>query len=160
MVTGESCQCIRHTKQTSPSEVDVRHTAYTVPKCCFVIQYQNTSNLDRRTDHFNLVDGLRKSSVNWSGKVWTERVGMGELEGRSCDLKKHVCVCMWYVIMLQDHRYLEPPILGVQTVYVSRVNILIPSPPTPLDSNNVQNRALSPTTSSQWCDVHTQIRIK
>ena len=29
---------------------------------------------------------------------------------RSCDLKKHVCVCMWYVIMLQDHRYLEPPI--------------------------------------------------
>ena len=69
MVTGESCQCIRHTKQTNLSEVDVRHSTYTVPKCCFVIRYQNTSNLDRRADHFNLVDGLRKSSVNWSGKV-------------------------------------------------------------------------------------------
>ena len=34
---------------------------------------------------------------------------------RSCDLKKHVCVCMWYVtwVMLEDHRYLESPILGV-----------------------------------------------
>jgi hypothetical protein len=51
---------------------------------------------------------------------------------RPSDLKKHVCVCMWYVIMLQDNRYLKSLILGVQTVYVSRVSILIPSPPTPL----------------------------
>ena len=49
-----------------------------------------------------------------------------------CDLKKHVCVCMWYVIMLQDHRCLERPILGVENVFVSIVKILIPSPPTPL----------------------------
>ena len=27
-------------------------------------------------------------------------------------------------------------------------------------SNNVQNRVLSPTTSSQWYDVHTQMHIK
>ena len=88
MVTGESCQCIRHTKQTNLSEVDVRHATCTVPKCCFVIRYQNTSNLDRRTNHFNLVDGLRKSSVNWSGKVWTEHVGMGELEGSLCYVER------------------------------------------------------------------------
>ena len=28
------------------------------------------------------------------------------------------------------------------------------------ESNNVQNRDLRPTTSSQWYDVYTQIRIK
>ena len=33
MVTGESCQCIRHTKQTNPYEVDVRHVVYTVSGC-------------------------------------------------------------------------------------------------------------------------------
>ena len=48
------------------------------------------------------------------------------------DLKKHVCVCMWYVIMFQDHRYLESPI--------------IPNPPH--TSNDMQNRVLNPTTSS------------
>ena len=26
MLTQESCQCIRHTKQTNPYEVDVRHS--------------------------------------------------------------------------------------------------------------------------------------
>ena len=30
MVTGESCQCIRHTKQTNPCEVGVRHGSYTM----------------------------------------------------------------------------------------------------------------------------------
>ena len=36
------------------------------------------------------------------------------------------------VFMFQDHRYLDPPILDVQTVFVSRVNILFSIPPTPL----------------------------
>ena len=27
---------------------------------------------------------------------------------------KETFICMWYVIILQDHRYLEPPILGAQ----------------------------------------------
>jgi hypothetical protein len=34
--------------------------------------------------------------------------------------------------VLQGHRYLEPSILGVQRCYVSRVNILISRPLTPL----------------------------
>ncbi len=47
MVTGDSCQCIRHTKQTDPCHVGVRHTVCTVSKCGFVIRYQNTSNLEQ-----------------------------------------------------------------------------------------------------------------
>ena len=43
MVTGESCQCIQLTKQTESCHVGVRHAACTVPKCGFVIRYQNTS---------------------------------------------------------------------------------------------------------------------
>jgi hypothetical protein len=34
--------------------------------------------------------------------------------------------------VFQGHRYLETPILGVRDVFVSRVNILIPIPLTPL----------------------------
>jgi hypothetical protein len=47
MVTGESYQCIRHNKQTYPCHVGVRHATCTVPKCGFVIRYQNTSNLEQ-----------------------------------------------------------------------------------------------------------------
>ena len=47
-----------------------------------------------------------------------------------CVCVDHVYVC--YVIILQDHQYLDPPILSVQTVCVSSVNILTPNPPTPL----------------------------
>jgi hypothetical protein len=47
MVTGESCQCIRHTKQKDPCHVGVRQAVCTVPKCGFVIRYQNTSNLEQ-----------------------------------------------------------------------------------------------------------------
>ncbi len=49
MVTGESCQCIRHTKQTDPCHVGVRHDVCTVPKCGFVI---------RGLDHKELVGRL------------------------------------------------------------------------------------------------------
>jgi hypothetical protein len=68
--------------------------------------------------------------------------------------------CTWYVIMIQDHRYLESPILDVQTVYVTVSRRHHPNSQPPHTSNNVQNHDLSPTTSSQWYDVHTQMRIK
>ena len=59
----------------------------------------------------------------------------------------HVCI---YVVCNQapGPSVLGAPdlILGVQTVYVSNVNILTSQPPR--TSNNVQNRALNPTTSS------------
>jgi hypothetical protein len=63
MVTGESCQCIRRTKQTEPCHVGVRHAASTVPKCGFVIRYQNTSNLEQHyirggLDHTELAGRL------------------------------------------------------------------------------------------------------
>ena len=63
MVAGESCQCIRRTKQKNPCEVGVRHAACTVPECVFVVRYQNTSNLEQHyirggTDHKELVDRL------------------------------------------------------------------------------------------------------
>ncbi len=32
---------------------------------------------------------------------------------------------MWYVIMLQDHRYLEPPILGVQRRFRVKRQLLL-----------------------------------
>ena len=38
---------VRCTKQTNPCEVGVRHAACTVPKCGFVVRYQNTSNLEQ-----------------------------------------------------------------------------------------------------------------
>ncbi len=41
-----------------------------------------------------------------------------------------------------------------------RVKSQDPNPQSPHTSNNVQNRALNPTTSSQWYDVYTQMRIK
>jgi hypothetical protein len=47
MVTGESCQCIRLTKQKETCHTGVRHVGCTVPKCGFVIRYQNTSNLEQ-----------------------------------------------------------------------------------------------------------------
>ena len=61
MVTGESCQCIRRTKQTNPCEAAVRHAACTVPGFGFVIRYQNTSNLEQHyvrggADHKELAD--------------------------------------------------------------------------------------------------------
>jgi hypothetical protein len=60
--------------------------------------------------------------------------------------------------MLLGHRYLEPLILGVQRRFgVKRQH---PNSQPPHTSNSVQNCALSPTTSSQWYDVHTQMRIK
>ncbi len=36
-----------HNKQTDPCHVGVRHATCTVPKCGFVIRYQNTSNLEQ-----------------------------------------------------------------------------------------------------------------
>ena len=41
-----------------------------------------------------------------------------------------------------------------------RVKCQHPNSQPPPTANNVQNCALSPTTSSQWYDVHTQMRIK
>ena len=41
-----------------------------------------------------------------------------------------------------------------------RVKREYPNSQPPHTSNNVQNRALNPTTSSQWYDVHTQMHIK
>jgi hypothetical protein len=63
MVAGESCQCIRHTRQKNPCEVGVRHAVCTVTECAFVVRYQNTSNLEQHyirggTDHKELADRL------------------------------------------------------------------------------------------------------
>ena len=63
MFQMESCQCIRHTKQTNPCEVGVRHAVCTVTGCGFVIRYQNTSDLEQHyvrggTDHKELADRL------------------------------------------------------------------------------------------------------
>ena len=46
MVSGDSCQCTKHTKQMKSSEIGVRHVTYTVSGCKFVIRYQNVSNLE------------------------------------------------------------------------------------------------------------------
>ena len=49
-------------------------------------------------------------------------------------------------VMLQGHRYLDPPILGVQR---RRVKLQHPDSPPPHTSNSVQNCASSPTTTLQ-----------
>jgi hypothetical protein len=59
----------------------------------------------------------------------------------------HNFVCMWYVIMIQDHRYLESPILDEQRRF--RVKCQHPNSQVPHTSHSVQNCVLSPTTSSQ-----------
>ena len=46
MVTGDSCQCMKRTKQSTACDITVRHAACTVPGCGFVAKYQNTSNLE------------------------------------------------------------------------------------------------------------------
>jgi hypothetical protein len=46
MVTGDSCQCMKRTKQSTACDISVRHAACTVPGCEFVARYQNTSNLE------------------------------------------------------------------------------------------------------------------
>jgi hypothetical protein len=55
---------------------------------------------------------------------------------------------MWYVIMNQDHRYLEPRSSVYRDVSVSRVNILIPSPHTPLEVCRTVSEVPPPVRSS------------
>jgi hypothetical protein len=69
MVTGESYQCIRHTKQTDVCHVGVRHSVCTVPKYGFVIwnQTQNTSNR---------VTSCKRNNYDYQGseKSWLSKV--------------------------------------------------------------------------------------
>jgi hypothetical protein len=63
MVTGDSCQCMKRTKQSTAGDITVRHTTCTVTGCGFVTKYQNTSNLENHyvtagTDHKEFVDRL------------------------------------------------------------------------------------------------------
>ena len=56
-----------------------------------------------------------------------------------------------------------PSVLGVpdpRRTNRLRVNRQNPNSQSPHTSKNVQNLSLSPTTSSQWYNVYTQIRIK
>ena len=57
-------------------------------------------------------------------------------------------VCMWYVIMVEDHRYWQSPILSVQRRF--RVKCQHPNSQPPHTSNSVQNCDLTSTTSSQY----------
>ena len=61
------------------------------------------------------------------------------------------------VAMLQGHRHLESPILGVQR---RRVKSQHPNSHPPHTSNSVQNCVSSPTTTLQQYDVITQIHTK
>jgi hypothetical protein len=75
MVTWESCQCIRRTKQKEPCHVGVRHAACTVPKCGFVIRYQNTSNLEQHyirgvLDHKELAGRLAEMQQAHRAKLY------------------------------------------------------------------------------------------
>jgi hypothetical protein len=63
MVSGDSCQCMKRTKQSTACPITVRHAACTVQGCGFVAKYQNTSNLENHyatagTDHKELADRL------------------------------------------------------------------------------------------------------
>ncbi len=68
MVTEDSWQCMKRTKQSTTCDITVRHTAWTVSGCGFVDKYQNTSNLENHyvttgTDHKELVDRLTSMSL-------------------------------------------------------------------------------------------------
>ncbi len=61
MVTGDSCPCMKRTKESTACDITVRHATYTVSGCGFVVRYQNTSNLENHyvttgTDHNELAD--------------------------------------------------------------------------------------------------------
>jgi hypothetical protein len=63
MVTGDSCQCMKRTKQSTACDITVRYASCTVSGCGFVAKYQNTSNLENHyvtggTDHKELADRL------------------------------------------------------------------------------------------------------
>jgi hypothetical protein len=63
MVSGDSCLCMKRTKQNTSCDITVRHAACTVSGCGFVAKYQNTSNLENHyvtagTDHKELADRL------------------------------------------------------------------------------------------------------
>ena len=68
MVSGDSCQCMKRTKQSTACHITVRHAACTVQGCGFVVKYQNTSNLENHyatagTDHKELADRLTSSKA-------------------------------------------------------------------------------------------------
>jgi hypothetical protein len=73
---------------------------------------------------------------------------------RSCEIKKTI-ICMWYVIMVQDHRYLETPPPSFGDVFVSSAAGQRPNAQPPHTSNSVKNCALSPPNSSQQYDLFT-----
>ena len=63
MVSGDSCQCMKQTKQSTTYDIKVRYAACTVSGCGFVTKYQNTSNLENHyvtggNDHKELADRL------------------------------------------------------------------------------------------------------
>ncbi len=83
MVTGDSYQCMKRTKQSTAYDISLRHTSWTVSGCGFVTRYQNTSNLENHyvtvgTNHKQLVDEscckLGTELVWMSGKLGTKLV--------------------------------------------------------------------------------------
>ncbi len=63
MVTGDSCQYMNRTKQSTACDITVRHAACTVPGRGFVAKYQNNSSLENHyatagTDHKELANRL------------------------------------------------------------------------------------------------------
>jgi hypothetical protein len=84
MVTGDSCQCMKRTKQSTSYDITVRYAAYTVTGCGFVTKYQNTSDLENHyvttgTDHKELADRL--TSIHHIDRQ--ERLG-SEMGGLHC----------------------------------------------------------------------------
>ncbi len=82
MVSGDSCQYMKRTKQNTTCDITVRHAACTVSGCGFVTKYQNTSNLENQyvtagTDHKELADRL--TSIQHIDRQ--ERLG-SEADGR------------------------------------------------------------------------------
>ncbi len=69
MVSGDSCQCMKRTKQNTGCDITVRHATCTVSGCGFVTKYQKTSNLENHyvtvgTDHKELADRLTSMHID------------------------------------------------------------------------------------------------
>jgi hypothetical protein len=97
------------------------------PKVCWASRGGAVDSGDPRKRDGAAVDGVglydtgasrvtrsnRRWAKSWCKWLFFARVharGHVGQSNRPCDLKRKSIVYMWYVIMFQDHRYLEPPI--------------------------------------------------
>ena len=56
MVTRDSCQCMKRTKQSTDYDIGVRHVSYTVTGCGFIARYATGKHYDVLRNKYQIAD--------------------------------------------------------------------------------------------------------